>query len=106
MTAPSLILVGEADERNPVEQCREMAARARRDGAPITLIVYPGAHHNFDVALLTPGVRYGGYWLEYNRPSAKDAEEKTRAFLAAHLAETLPAVLSGAADHNPPPERK
>ena len=90
VTAPSLILVGEADERNPVEQCREMAARARRDGAPITLIVYPGVHHNFDVALLTPGVRYRGFWLEYNEAAAKDAEEKTRALLDAHLAETSP----------------
>ena len=36
------------------------------------------------------GVRYLGNWLEYNEPAAKDAEEKTRAFLAAHLAETSP----------------
>jgi hypothetical protein len=39
---------------------------------------------------LTPCVRYGGYWLEYNEPAAKDAAEKTRAFLAAHLAERSP----------------
>jgi len=90
VAAPSLILVGEADERNPVEQCREMAARARRDGAPVTLIVYPGVHHNFDVGLLTPGARYKGFWMEYNEPAAKDAEAKTRAFLDAHLAETPP----------------
>ena len=90
VAAPSLILVGEADERNPVEQCREMAARARRDGAPVTLVVYPGVHHNFDVGLLTPGARYKGFWMEYNEPAAKDAEAKTRAFLDAHLAETPP----------------
>jgi len=88
MTGPTLILIGDADETNPVEQCRAMVAHARPDGAPITLIVYPGVHHNFDVALLTPGVRYRGFWLEYNEPAAKDAEEKTRAFLDAHLAET------------------
>jgi dienelactone hydrolase len=90
VTAPTLILIGEADETSPVEQCREMVAHARRDGAPIALTVYPGVHHNFDVALLTPGVRYRGFWLEYNEPAAKDAEEKTRAFLDAHLAETSP----------------
>jgi len=90
MTAPTLILIGEADETSPVEQCRELVARARPDGAPIALTVYPGAHHSFDVAQLTPGVRFRGYWLEYNEPAAKDAEEKTRAFLAAHLAETSP----------------
>jgi dienelactone hydrolase len=67
-----------------------MVAHAPPDGAPIALTVYPGVHHNFDVALLTPGTRYRGFWLEYNQPAAKDAEEKTRAFLAAHLAETSP----------------
>ena len=90
MTAPTLILIGDADETSPVERCREMVAHARPDGAPITLTVYPGVHHNFDIAQLTPGVRSRGFWLEYNEPAAKDAEEKTRAFLAAHLAETSP----------------
>jgi dienelactone hydrolase len=90
MTGPILILIGEADETSPVEQCRGMVARARPDSAPITLTVYPGVHHNFDVALLTPGVRYSGFWLEYNEPAAKDAEEKTHTFLDAHLAETSP----------------
>ena len=36
-------------------------------------------------AQLNPGVRFFGHWLEYNEPAAKDAEEKTRAFLAANL---------------------
>jgi dienelactone hydrolase len=92
MTAPSLILIGEADERNPVAQCRRMVAHALPEGAPIALTVYPGVHHNFDVALLSPGTRYQGFWLEYSEPAAKDAEEKTRAFLAAHLAETSPSA--------------
>jgi dienelactone hydrolase len=83
MTAPTLILIGEADEANPAERCREMVAHARPDGAPITLTVYPGAHHGFDVAQLIPGIRFRGYWMEYSEPAAKDAEEKTRAFLAA-----------------------
>ena len=90
MTAPTLILIGEADEASPVERCREMVAHARPDGAPIALTVYPGVHHNFDVIQLTPGVRYLGNWLEYNEPAAKDAEAKTRAFLAAHLGGSSP----------------
>ncbi len=90
MTAPTLILIGEADEANPAERCREMVAHARPDGAPIALTVYPGVHHNFDVAELTPGVRYRGYWLEYNGPAARDAEQKVRAFLTTHLGETPP----------------
>jgi len=86
LTAPTLILIGDKDDGTPADRCRDMVARARSDGAPIALIVYPGVHHNFDVALLTPGVRYRGIWLEYNEPAAKDAEEQTRAFLARHLA--------------------
>ena len=86
LTAPTLILIGDQDDGTPADRCRDMVARARSDGAPIALIVYPGGHHNFDVALLTPGVRYRGIWLEYDEPAAKDAEEQTRAFLARHLA--------------------
>ena len=85
LTAPTLILIGEADETNPVERCREMVAHARPGSAPIALTAYPGVHHNFDVALLNPGVRFRGLWLEYNEPAARDAEAKVRAFLATHF---------------------
>lgn len=42
---PILLLIGEADEWSPVEACR---ALARRVGARITLVTYPGAYHDFD----------------------------------------------------------
>jgi dienelactone hydrolase len=85
MTAPALILIGEADDWTPAERCRQMVAHARRDGEPIALTVYPGAHHGFNFAMLKPGRSSLGHWLEYNEPAAKDAEEKVRAFLAANL---------------------
>ena len=85
MTAPTLVLIGEADDSSPVERCREMVARARPDGATIALSIYPGAYHGFDVAELKPGIRFLGHWLEYNEAAAKDAEQKVRAFLAANL---------------------
>jgi len=37
---------------------------------------------------LNPGLCYRGFWLEYNEPAVKDAEEKTLAFLDAHLTKT------------------
>jgi dienelactone hydrolase len=88
LTAPTLILTGEQDDWTPAERCREMVAHARPDSAPIALHVYPDAHHAFDVAALQPGRRAFGHLVEYNESAAKDAEEKTRAFLAAHLAGT------------------
>jgi dienelactone hydrolase len=86
LTAPALILIGEADDWTPAERCRAMVAHARPDGAPIALTVYPGAHHGFNFAILKPGRSSLGHWLEYNEAAAKDAEEKTRAFLATNLA--------------------
>jgi len=85
MTAPVLILIGEADDWTPAERCRDTVKHARPDGAAITLTVYPRAYHAFDVAEFKPGVRSLGHWCEYDEPAAKDAEEKTRAFLAANL---------------------
>jgi len=91
MTAPTLILIGEADDWTRAEPCRQLAALTRREGAAIDLAVYPGAYYGFDLPLLQPGIRYLGHWLEYNEPAAKDAEEKMRAFLAANLGGAPPA---------------
>jgi dienelactone hydrolase len=91
-TAPVLILIGEADDWTPADRCREMVAHARPDSTPITLHVYPDAHHAFDIDVLKPGRSVLGHWVEYNELAAKDAEEKTRAFLAAYLAGTSPAT--------------
>src|SRR6516162_11840785 len=41
ITLPTLVLIGEADEWNQAEQCREMVKHARADGATIALTVYP-----------------------------------------------------------------
>jgi dienelactone hydrolase len=95
MTAPTLILIGEADDWNPAERCRNMVAHARPDSAPIALTVYPGAHHGFNFAMLKPGRSSFGHWLEYNEQAATDGEEKVRAFLAAHLAGTSPGDRTG-----------
>jgi dienelactone hydrolase len=61
-----------------------MVASPHEGGAAIDLIVYPGAHHNFNFRVLT-GPRSPGYWIEYNEAAAQDAEAKMRAFLAANL---------------------
>jgi dienelactone hydrolase len=85
MTAPLLILIGEVDEWTSADDCQTLRDRARPKGVLIGLTVYPGVHHAFDVAQLKPGRRSLGRWLEYDARAARDAEDKTLAFLADHL---------------------
>jgi dienelactone hydrolase len=46
--APLLILVGEKDDWTPAEPCRQLAERSRGAGLPVSVRIYPGAHHSFD----------------------------------------------------------
>ncbi len=46
--APLLILTGEKDDWTPAEPCRKLAEAAQRAGYPVTIKIYPGAHHSFD----------------------------------------------------------
>ena len=46
--APLLILIGERDDWTPAADCQRLAAAARSAAPPVTLVVYPGAHHSFD----------------------------------------------------------
>jgi dienelactone hydrolase len=91
MTAPVLILIGEADQWNRADACETLRNLAQPDSASIGLTVYPGVHHAFDVAQLKPGRSSAGRWLEFDDPAARDAEEKTRAFLADNLV-SIPAT--------------
>ncbi|GJD49528.1 hypothetical protein OPKNFCMD_2259 [Methylobacterium crusticola] len=45
---PLLILVGAADDWTGAEPCRAMAQDAAARGEPVEVVVYPGAHHDFD----------------------------------------------------------
>jgi dienelactone hydrolase len=45
---PTLILIGSADDWTPAVTCQQMVAGARGRSARAVIIVYPGAHHDFD----------------------------------------------------------
>src|SRR5262249_24305845 len=45
---PLLILIGDADRRTPAAPCRALADAAGRAGEPVSIVVYPGAFHDFD----------------------------------------------------------
>jgi len=57
MTAPTLILIGKMDDTTPTENCQPMLENLRPGGKPISLTVYPGAYHAFNVARFDPGIR-------------------------------------------------
>jgi dienelactone hydrolase len=47
---PTLILIGSADDWTPASTCQQMVAGAHGRSARVQIIVYPGAHHDFDRA--------------------------------------------------------
>jgi dienelactone hydrolase len=46
--APLLILIGEIDDWTPAEPCRKLTEAAEQAGYPVSVKIYPGAHHSFD----------------------------------------------------------
>ncbi|HEY2870471.1 MAG TPA: dienelactone hydrolase family protein [Reyranella sp.] len=97
MAVPTLILIGELDDWTPAADCADMAAgksvipvsRQAGDRSNVTLIVYPGAYHAFDITDLDILPGRGGtvedHHVEYNEAATKDAAQQVRAFLGRTL---------------------
>jgi dienelactone hydrolase len=56
---PTLILIGSVDDWTPASTCQQMVAGTRGRSARVQIIVYPGAHHEFDRANSPIRVRTG-----------------------------------------------
>ena len=56
---PTLILIGSADDWTQATVCQQMVAGARGRSAGTRIIVYPGAHHEFDRANTPVRLRTG-----------------------------------------------
>lgn len=90
MTTPTLVLIGALDDWNPASECESMVAgrsevgisRSPGDRSLVQLIVYPEAHHGFDLAGLrfTTGIKDMGHRMEYNDAVTRDSIAKVRAF--------------------------
>jgi len=50
---PLMILIGAADDWTPAQPCQALAAAAGAAGEPVSIVVYPGAYHDFDHPGLT-----------------------------------------------------
>lgn len=80
--APTLILVGEFDNWTKARSAQERMRRRTGEGAPVRLIVYPGAHHGFSSRQLAgkPEDSFGRH-LEYNEAADTAALRDVTDFL-------------------------
>lgn len=82
VSAPTLILIGELDDWTTVRDCQAMMAQRSGAGAPLKLVVYPGAYHAFDATTLgDKPLTYMGHRLEYNEAADHAAWLETVAAL-------------------------
>ncbi len=108
--APLLILIGELDDWTPAKPCVDLTRAGKETGAPMEVVVYPGAHHSFDSpdspVRHRPEVRNRnkpggccGATVGTNPDARDDARRRVLAFLAAHLqGPSRRASVSGAPD--------
>jgi dienelactone hydrolase len=79
---PVLILIGERDDWTPSSLCRKRMP-PRQTKHEVTLKVYPGAYHCFDV--VGADTSYMGHRIQYDPAAAADAILQVKNFFAKHL---------------------
>jgi dienelactone hydrolase len=79
VSVPTLILSGALDEWAPVRSCERMMTQRAGLGATMRLVVYPQAHHAFNLPI--EARRFYGQSLEYNEAAAHAAWHETAALL-------------------------
>ena len=77
--APLLVLLASADDEVSPRGCERFAAKVRAAGAPLELLVYDGAEHNFDDPGPTKQSRAA------NRRATEDAMARAERFPRTHL---------------------
>jgi len=92
---PLLILIGGADDWTPAVNCVRTVEAMKGRGADVSIIVYPGAYHYFDVegqplevlAEVENASKPSGYGatVSYQAAAATDSYRQIEAFLALHL---------------------
>ncbi len=92
---PLLVLIGGADDWTPAVNCVRMVEAMKARGADVSIIVYPGAYHYFDVegqrlemlAEVENASKASGYGatVSYEAAAATDTYRQVGAFLALHL---------------------
>ncbi|HJU15314.1 MAG TPA: dienelactone hydrolase family protein [Stellaceae bacterium] len=83
MTVPTLILIGDKDDWTFASYCRDMMTRRDGKGAPVKLVVYPGATHAFNRPFFPQ--HYLGHDFAYDPQATADAWRQVRNFLQTTL---------------------
>jgi alpha-beta hydrolase superfamily lysophospholipase len=86
LTIPTIILIGELDDWTPAKDCERWMERRAGKGAPVKLVIYPGAYHAFNVAAFRDGMRSYGHWVKYDADAALRSVLEVHDFLATELA--------------------
>jgi dienelactone hydrolase len=86
LTIPTVILIGELDDWTPAKDCELWMKWRAGKGAPVKLIIYPGAYHAFDARALGEGRRFFGHWLKYDADAAQRSIAEMHEFLVAQFA--------------------
>lgn len=86
LTIPTIVLIGELDDWTPAKDCKRWMERRAGKGAPVKLVIYPGAYHGFDAAVFRDGMRYLGHWVKYDAEAAQHSVSEVHDFLATELA--------------------
>lgn len=93
LTVPALLLIGERDDLNSAEECRNLVAgrdgwgisRPKDRAIPIKLVVYPDVYHAFDAPDLKIPREILGHHLEFNQSAADQAAVTLHEFLDATI---------------------
>jgi dienelactone hydrolase len=94
---PVLVLIGDADDWTLAQRCVELATSQRARGADVTVVLYPGAYHYFDVEGQKREELAGvananrpngccGATVAYDPDAAADAFRRVADFFGRHLA--------------------
>jgi len=92
---PVLVLIGGADDWTPAATCMQMVDAMKGRGSDISIKVYPGAYHYFDVegqrrevlGQVENALKPGGYGatVSYQEAAAVDAHREIEVFLARYV---------------------
>ncbi|MGH6680520.1 MAG: dienelactone hydrolase family protein [Bradyrhizobium sp.] len=85
LAIPTIILTGQLDDWEPPKICERWMRLRNGRGAPVKLVVYPGAYHAFDSPGLGNGKRVNGHWLKYDPEATRKSMSRVREFLAAQF---------------------